>query len=139
MRAWGVLEIRESGMSRSRSKPADLIVGKNIRIYRIKSQLSQTALADRIGVTFQQVQKYEKGTNRVGASRLVQIANVLKVPITTLFEGVDRPVTEGTKSPQDLLADNYALKLLQGFGDIADRGVRSALVQLVTHIAQKGR
>jgi transcriptional regulator with XRE-family HTH domain len=114
-------------------------VGKNIRIYRIKSQLSQTALADRIGVTFQQVQKYEKGTNRVGASRLVQIAEVLKVPITSLFSGVDRHASKDTKSPQELLADAAALKLLKGFGDISNRGLRNALVHLVAHIAQKGR
>ena len=133
-----MVQVEGIGMSRSRSKPADGIVGKNIRIYRLRSQLSQTALAERIGVTFQQVQKYEKGTNRVGASRLVQIADVLKVPITSLFAGVDRHATKDTKSPQELLADTAALKLLKGFGDISDRSLRSALVHLVTHIAQKG-
>jgi transcriptional regulator with XRE-family HTH domain len=126
-------------MSRSRSRPADFIVGKNIRIYRIRAQFSQTALAERIGVTFQQVQKYEKGTNRVGASRLVQIADVLKVPITALFDGVDKYSGEETKSPQALLADTNALKLLKGFGDISDRNLRNALVHLVTHIAQKDK
>ena len=119
--------------------PLDVMVGAKIRIFRSHRGISQTDLARKIGVAFQQVQKYEKGTNRVGASRLVQIADVLKVPITSLFAGVDRHATKDTKSPQELLADTAALKLLKGFGDISDRSLRSALVHLVTHIAQKGR
>src|ERR1051326_4676085 len=63
------------------------LVGQNIRICRMQRKLSQTDVGDQIGVTFQQIQKYENGTNRVGASRLVQIAEMLGVSLTTLFDG----------------------------------------------------
>jgi len=126
-------------MAKKAPNPIDKHVGSRVRMRRMMLSMSQEKLGNSLGLTFQQVQKYEKGTNRVGASRLVQIADVLKVPITSLFAGVDRHATKDTKSPQELLADTAALKLLKGFGDISDRSLRSALVHLVTHIAQKGR
>src|SRR6266481_7102226 len=67
--------------------PVDVLVGQNIRICRLQKGLSQGELGQQIGVTFQQIQKYEKGANRVGASRLTQIADTLGVPIPTLFDG----------------------------------------------------
>jgi transcriptional regulator with XRE-family HTH domain len=67
--------------------PIDVLVGQNIRICRLQQKFSQTELGRRIGVTFQQVQKYEKGANRVGASRLSQIADTLGVPLVALFDG----------------------------------------------------
>ena len=67
--------------------PVDVLVGQNIRICRLQKGLSQGELGQQIGVTFQQVQKYEKGANRVGASRLNQIANVLGVSLPSLFDG----------------------------------------------------
>src|ERR1700740_1522580 len=74
-------------MAKRAPQPVDVLVGQNIRICRLQKGLSQTELGERIGVTFQQIQKYEKGANRVGASRLTQIADVLGVPIPTLFDG----------------------------------------------------
>src|SRR5262245_45385458 len=65
----------------------DRIVGRNIRICRLQKGLTQTELADALGLTFQQVQKYEKGTNRVGSGRLLRIATFLDVPVTALFKG----------------------------------------------------
>ena len=65
----------------------DRIVGRNIRIYRLAKGLSQTQLADQLGLTFQQVQKYEKGKNRVGAGRLFEISQILDVPLPSMFEG----------------------------------------------------
>ena len=73
--------------------PLDVMVGARIRVFRIHRKISQTDLADQIGVTFQQVQKYEKGTNRIGASRLSRIAAVLGISVGELFEisrGEDR-------------------------------------------------
>ena len=68
----------------------DKLVGRNIRVLRLAKGLSQTELADALGVTFQQVQKYEKGTNRVGSGRLLKISAILGVKITDFFEGTDR-------------------------------------------------
>jgi transcriptional regulator with XRE-family HTH domain len=66
--------------------PLDRLIGRNIRLYRIESGLSQTALGESIGVSFQQIQKYEKAANRVPASRLIQIARALDVPVAALWE-----------------------------------------------------
>ena len=73
-------------MAIRKSGPLDAMVGAKIRMFRINRGMSQTVLAERIGVTFQQVQKYEKGANRVGASRLSQIASVLGISVGELFE-----------------------------------------------------
>ena len=73
-------------MATRKSGPLDAMVGARIRMLRVNRGMSQTMLAERIGVTFQQVQKYERGANRVGASRLSQIASVLDVSVGELFE-----------------------------------------------------
>ena len=72
-------------MRKKKPNPIDVEVGHRIKLQRLNARLSQTALGENIGVTFQQVQKYESGLNRVGASRLTAIASVLKVPITVFF------------------------------------------------------
>lgn len=66
----------------------DVAVGARVRLLRVTRGMSQTALGEHLGITFQQIQKYEKGTNRIGSSRLAQIAKVLDVPVSTLFETV---------------------------------------------------
>ena len=73
-------------MANRKSGPLDAMVGARIRMFRVNRGMSQSVLAERIGVTFQQVQKYEKGANRVGASRLSQIASVLGISVGELFE-----------------------------------------------------
>jgi transcriptional regulator with XRE-family HTH domain len=75
-------------MSSKAPTSADVTVGRNIRFYRLAARLSQEEVGDKIEVTFQLVQKYEKGTNRVGASRLSQIGAALGVPLVKLFDGV---------------------------------------------------
>lgn len=72
-----------------RTDPYDVEVGRRIRARRVAKQMSQMDLAGRLGLTFQQVQKYEKGVNRVGAGRLIKIANVLGIPVSTLFGAHD--------------------------------------------------
>ena len=67
--------------------PTDKYVGSRVRMRRLMLHMSQERLADQLGLTFQQVQKYEKGTNRIGASRLQHIAEILQVPISFFFEG----------------------------------------------------
>src|SRR5882762_9514129 len=75
-------------MTKRRADANDAIVGHNIRANRLAQGMSQSDLADAIGVTFQQVQKYEKGTNRVGAGRLVRVAAALEIRVTTLLRGI---------------------------------------------------
>ena len=85
-------------MAKKTFKPVDVYVGSKVRERRLKMEMSQTALGEAIGLTFQQVQKYEKGSNRIGSSRLMQIANVLDVPPTYFFEGSPGAEHEGNKA-----------------------------------------
>src|ERR1044071_7256247 len=84
----------ETMMTPKKPDPVDVEVGQRIRIQRLQSGLSQTSLAEQLGVTFQQVQKYEKGVNRVGAGRLTKIAKVLGVPVSTFFGAHDAGAIE---------------------------------------------
>jgi transcriptional regulator with XRE-family HTH domain len=118
----------------------DRLVGQNIRIYRLQRRMSQTELGTRIGVTFQQIQKYEKGANRVGAGRLSQIANALGVAIVALFDGATaagRVRPRQSASARELLARPHALRLLQGFENITDERVRTAVLHLVECLPEK--
>jgi transcriptional regulator with XRE-family HTH domain len=116
------------------SQDVDQVVGRQIRIHRISNRLSQTELADRIGVTFQQVQKYENGRNRVGASRLLRIAQALDVPVMALFDGAEGASQEEAK----LLADRQTLRLAQAFDQIRSKRIRGELVSLVESL-RRGR
>ena len=80
-------------------------LGKRIRLRRVEQKLSQSDLADRLGVSFQQVQKYEKGVNRVGAARLQQIATALDVPVTFFFDddGLGKRASDGKREVESLL------------------------------------
>jgi transcriptional regulator with XRE-family HTH domain len=115
-----------------RPLPVDSLVGRNIRICRLQRGLTQTALGDHLGVTFQQIQKYENGANRVGASRLSQIAGALHISLNTLFDG--RP-TVGRAGPdlsgRELLADPHALRLVQAFHRIPSGKQRIAVLHLI--------
>lgn len=116
--------------------PLDVMVGARIRIFRTHRGMSQSDLAEKIGVAFQQVQKYEKGTNRVGASRLSRIAAVLGVSIGELFEASgDKPAD--SKSPFRLLAGRDALRVLTAFSRMSDPRVRRAIAQLVETVADQ--
>ena len=113
----------------------DRIVGRNIRIFRLQKGLTQSELADELGLTFQQVQKYEKGTNRVGSGRLLRIAIFLGVPVTALFKGSDELADADKQSIFDQLASPHANQLLQAFARIDHDGLRRSVVQLVEEIA----
>jgi len=122
-------------MAKKSILPVDLLVGQNIRICRMQRGFSQSELGRRLGVTFQQIQKYEKGTNRLGSSRLVQIAGALDVPLATLLDGAaarGEPDLPG----RALLAKPYALRLLQAFDAVSDNKKRIAILQLVEAIVE---
>ena len=123
------------------SKKPDLVdveVGQRIRIQRLAAGLSQSELAERIGVTFQQVQKYEKGMNRVGAGRLTHIARVLNVPVGSFFDGreeIQQVELQGFDSPLAAMAQPYAYRLLRAYANISDPDLREIIVDFVERTA----
>jgi transcriptional regulator with XRE-family HTH domain len=132
-------------MSIKAPNPVDKYVGSRVRMRRIMLGMSQEKLGDALGLTFQQIQKYEKGTNRVGASRIQQIAEVLQIPVSFLFEGgpTGSPgkdnFGEGTSPAyvSDFLATSEGLALTRAFTRIADSKLRRSIVDLVEQIASQ--
>ena len=130
-------------MSTKAPNPVDRYVGSRVRMRRIMLGMSQEKLGDALGLTFQQVQKYEKGTNRVGASRLQQISEILRVPVSFLFEGGPsggasaENLSEATSPAyvSDFLATSEGLALTRAFMRIADAKLRRSIVELVEQIA----
>jgi transcriptional regulator with XRE-family HTH domain len=111
--------------------PVDVEVGRRIRLQRMSAGMSQTELGEKVGVTFQQIQKYEKGKNRVGAGRLTQIAAVLHVPIGVFFDGATEASQSTSESPAELLTRPHALRLLQAYSTIESDKVRLSILNLV--------
>jgi transcriptional regulator with XRE-family HTH domain len=116
----------------------DIDIGRRIRAQRLVRGMSQTDLGTRIGITFQQVQKYEKGVNRVGAGRLTRIAEVLGVPVGFLF-GATEPGADGSSKDASaafaFLETAGALRLVHAYADIKNPRIRRALVTLAEQIA----
>jgi transcriptional regulator with XRE-family HTH domain len=131
-------------MTKKTPNPIDKHVGSRVRMRRMMVGMSQEKLGDALGLTFQQVQKYEKGTNRIGASRLQQISHILQVPVAFFFEGAPN-VPGGTEenlngapSPayvSDFLATSDGLALTKSFMRIKDQKLRRRIVDLVEQIA----
>jgi transcriptional regulator with XRE-family HTH domain len=130
-------------MSTKAPNPIDKYVGSRVRMRRIMLGMSQEKLGEALGLTFQQIQKYEKGTNRVGASRIQQISEILQVPVSFLFEGGPTSTTggdgfgEGTSPAyvSDFLATSEGLALTRAFTRITDSKLRRSIVDLVEQIA----
>lgn len=132
-------------MSVKTPDPVDKHVGSRIRMRRIMLEMSQEKLGEALGLTFQQVQKYEKGTNRVGASRIQQIANILQVPVSFLFEGSPSVALAANglgdaPSPTyaaDFMATSDGLALARAFTRISDAKLRRSIVDMVEQIAAR--
>jgi transcriptional regulator with XRE-family HTH domain len=118
-------------------KPVDKLIGRNIRAIRLARGFTQEELALRIGITFQQVQKYEKGSNRVGGSRLVQMAEALDIPVVALFEGAEIGGKPIRNEMLDLIANQQAIRLLRAFAKIKPPSSQQALVRLAEEMADK--
>ena len=117
------------------SDPFDAIIGSNIRLARLAAKMSQTDLARKIDLTFQQVQKYETGANRVGAGRLLRIANVLDVPVIALYRDLQQ--SSRPNPSVQFLQKQDAFRLVEAFDKITNRRVRNSFVALVTNIASR--
>jgi transcriptional regulator with XRE-family HTH domain len=134
-------------MSTKDPNPVDKHVGNRLRMRRLMLGLSQEKLADNLGITFQQVQKYEKGTNRISASRLQQASHILDVPVSFFFE--QAPELAGHRSRQTdsrstayvdgFLATSDGLALAKAFMQIDDLTLRRSIVRVVEGIAEGGR
>jgi transcriptional regulator with XRE-family HTH domain len=130
-------------MAKKAPNPIDKHVGSRVRMRRMMLGMSQEKLGDSLGLTFQQVQKYEKGTNRIGASRLQQISHILQVPVAFFFEGApdlpgEAPQMGEAPSPayvSDFLATSDGLALTKAFMRISDAKLRRRIVDLVQQIA----
>ncbi|BBK41124.1 hypothetical protein STVA_11440 [Allostella vacuolata] len=114
--------------------PVDVHVGRQVRLHRTVAGLSQTQLAESIGLTFQQVQKYERGANRISASTLTRIAAVLGVPVPAFFIGLDdgrEPENGGVALRRE------AIELSRAYERIADTELRGALMDLFHRLGQQ--
>jgi transcriptional regulator with XRE-family HTH domain len=120
--------------------PVDRHVGSRVRMRRIMLGMSQERLGEGLGLTFQQIQKYEKGTNRIGASRIQQISEILQVPVSFLFEGSPGSSAVFSEAPSptyiaDFLATAEGLALVRAFTNIPDIKLRRAIVDMVELIS----
>ncbi len=130
-------------MGKNSPNPTDMHVGSRIRMRRLILRMSQTKLGNDLGLTFQQVQKYEKGTNRVGASRLQNISHILQVPVTFFFEGaapvagepIEQSDGESFDYVTDFVASSDGLNLIEAFVRIGNPKLRRDIVHLVESIA----
>jgi transcriptional regulator with XRE-family HTH domain len=125
--------------------PIDVYVGGRVRMRRIEVDMAQQVLGDHIGLTFQQIQKYEKGMNRIGASRLQQIGKILEVPVGYFFEGAPggwEPAGPGSQRTAntflEFLGTRDGQSLVGSFSRIADAKLRRSVVDLVERLAVIG-
>jgi transcriptional regulator with XRE-family HTH domain len=131
---------REGATNKRSGDPRDMEIGKRIRALRLERGLSQTELGNLLGVTFQQIQKYEKGANRVAAGRLQRVAEALEVPITFFYAGNTAESHETVESDTvdvglGFLETAGAVRLVRAFSRIQDPEMRRALVELTEKIA----
>ncbi len=118
--------------------PVDIHVGGRIRLRRTLLGFSQEKLANALGITFQQVQKYENGTNRVGASRLFHIAKVLKVPVSFFYEGLEQSSEEQSEDlgAANMLNKKETVDLVRVYYTIEDPIVRNKFLEMIKTFAK---
>ncbi|MEF2550684.1 helix-turn-helix domain-containing protein [Aurantimonas sp. A2-1-M11] len=132
--------------NKKKPNPVDIHVGSRVRLRRTMLGMSQEKLGESLGITFQQIQKYEKGTNRIGASRLQRISEVMTVPVSFFFEeaptgssgGNGLQETSGSDYVVDFLSSSEGLQLNRAFVRIADPKVRRRVIDLVRTLADAG-
>ncbi len=134
-------------MSAKASTPVDKFIGARLRARRLLVRMSQEKLGEALGITFQQIQKYEKGANRIGASRLHRIGVILGVPIEFFYEGA--PHAQGAaggfaEAPassyvSDFLSTSEGVQLVKAFLGVKDPKIRRKIVELITALAAEGQ
>jgi transcriptional regulator with XRE-family HTH domain len=125
-------------INQRKSDSIDIAVGQRIKVERLARRMSQTELAEKIGVSFQQVQKYEKGLNRVGAGRLTRIAEVLGIQVGAFFEtsaSATLKDEDSKTSPLDMLAEPGAVRVLRAFSQLPKGPLRRSVLGLLEKMA----
>ncbi len=136
-------KLSEMRVPKKQANPIDVQVGNRVRIRRMLIGMSQERLGDLLGLTFQQVQKYEKGVNRIGAGRLFEVARILNVPVDFFYEGLsgapDHPgVGESDSAPvMEFVSSGEGLQLSLAFMKIKDARVRKRVLDLVKSLAEE--
>jgi len=134
------MSIKKDAAARRGGNPIDVYVGQRVRAHRVKSGMSQSVLAGRLGISFQQVQKYERGTNRIGAGRLFDIAQFFEVPIETFFPNAAESSLKSVGSDTEFQAVLEFVSGIQGlnlclsFLHIGDSETRRKIVALVQQL-----
>jgi transcriptional regulator with XRE-family HTH domain len=132
-----------------RSRPVDAHIGGRLRLRRTLMGFSQEKLADSVGLTFQQIQKYEKGANRIGASRLYQFSKILDVPPSYFFDSMPPELADGSANVPGYVGANVAalrdpltkretLELVRAYYRVTDPSVRKRLFELVKSLSDSG-
>ena len=134
-----LIEFARGGTRKRRAGAEDVEIGRKIRALRLERGLSQSGLADGIGLTFQQVQKYEKGTNRVSAGRLQRIADMLDTPVMFFYGGMGTRAKKRDKRNDGLafLQTKGAMRLMRAYAEITSRTTKYALVVLAESLRNK--
>jgi transcriptional regulator with XRE-family HTH domain len=129
-------EISSFEMSSKQQDPLDVEVGRRVRALRLEKGMSQEKLGNQLALTFQQIQKYENGTNRIGAGRLQRIAQILGVSVSALYPD---PVPAGRTSQEvaELIDTGSTLRLLRAYSRMRSPSLQRALTTLVEEIAEK--
>lgn len=117
--------------------PIDRYVGQRVKALRIDRRLSQTALGEAVGITFQQIQKYEAGTNRISASRLFEIATVLSVPVRSFFDGVPSKGEGSDIEIDEPYFDWVDLKIVKALSRISDHSLKEQLLKFILGLADR--
>ena len=127
-------------LPKKQANPIDAQVGNRVRLRRMLIGMSQERLGELLGLTFQQVQKYEKGVNRIGAGRLFEIARILGVPIDFFYDGVAAPaegLVDATPPVMEFMSSGEGLQLSLAFMKIKDPKVRKRVLDLVKSLAEE--
>ncbi|WP_062014644.1 helix-turn-helix domain-containing protein [Aureimonas sp. AU4] len=129
-------------VNKKQPNPIDVHVGARVRLRRTMTGMSQEKLGEHLGITFQQIQKYEKGTNRIGASRLQKIAEVLNASVSYFFEGApgEEDKAVGLREPNadyivDMLSTSEGMQLTRAFSRIRNPKIRRRLLDLIRSLA----
>ncbi|MEQ8194485.1 MAG: helix-turn-helix transcriptional regulator [Rhodospirillales bacterium] len=137
---------RNGGKSADGPHPIDVLVGSRVRLRRTLMGLSQEKLGEAVGLTFQQIQKYERGSNRIGASRLHEFSQILNVPVSFFFEGgaaaAAPPRARSAKNgkrqmtEEDFLQKRETLELVRAYYRVPDHMVRKKIFEMVKALAK---
>jgi transcriptional regulator with XRE-family HTH domain len=129
----------DAGKNQRSSGKYDVELGRRLRLRRVELKMSQADLAGKLSVSFQQVQKYEKGVNRIGAARVQEIATALDVPVTFFFDDADagKQANESKREVESLLFldSNFSLRLLRAYAAVKSQTVQRQFVSLIESIA----